>query len=79
VANDGARLKARLGTAWHVHALRAAVLRFGNDVAPIYLEVLRFSLGELAAARGFTVVDWRGYYCGHGGEQMTHYRAKLAK
>lgn len=78
VANDGARLKARLGGAWHVHTLRSAVPRFGNDLAPRYLEVLRFAIGELARPAGFDVVYWRGYYCGHG-DQMTHYRAKLER
>lgn len=52
------------------------VAKYGNKLAPIYLDVCRELLSEKAAHRGYKITRWAGYYCGHM-DQMTHYAAVL--
>jgi len=80
VVNDGLRQKLRVGGAWSVESLRAAVARFGNDLHGDYLAVCRWLLAEHAKAAGYTLRRFNGYYCGEGtgaGQQTTHYAALL--
>ncbi len=78
VVNDGLRQFIQLGGAWRYDELRDVVARRGNNLFPIYLDVLR-ELVELMASRiGFRLADWHGYYAGPSG-QMTHFRATLER
>lgn len=76
VVNDGLRQKVRIGGAWSVGSLHAAVQRFGNNLDPIYLDVCRWMVAQYAEAAGYTLRRFYGYYTGHG-QQMTHYAATL--
>lgn len=77
VVNDGLRQKLKIG-AWNVRSMTAMVTRYGNRLSDIYLDVCRELLSEKAAQRGYRLVRWAGYYCGHA-QQMTHYAAVLEK
>jgi hypothetical protein len=73
--NDGLRMKCKLTGGWDTDSLRPAVREFGNaTMYPQYVGVARWNLERLAGARGYTLTDWTGYYCGHG-DCMTHYAA----
>lgn len=78
VVNDGMRQKVKLGGAWHVGVLREAVDRRGNDLYPIYLDVVRELIATSVLRAGFSVAGWVGYYTGHG-NNMTHYWANLVR
>jgi hypothetical protein len=77
VVNDGLRQKVRIG-AWDVGTLQEIVMEYGNDLDGVYLEVCQELMQRKAAARGYEVERWAGYYCGHA-QQMTHYLAILRR
>lgn len=74
VVNDGLRQGVQIGKSWVIDALKGAVARHGNNLYPRYLEIARELVEELAGKAGFSLVHWRGYYCGHA-NGMTHYWA----
>jgi hypothetical protein len=76
LVNDGLRQKVKLGCAWNSASMSTVVLRRGNDLYPVYLEVCKELLQEKAALAGYRLDGFQGYYCGHLG-QMTHYWARL--
>jgi hypothetical protein len=78
IANDGARLKTKLGGAWSVKAFAPYVAKFGNDLFPVYLDVLKLAVEDHAKAAGFRIARWEGYYCGHA-DDLAHYWAHLEK
>jgi len=78
VVNDGLRQLLALGGAWRYELLRDVVAKRGNNLFPVYLDVLRELVEGMAARIGFRVTKWHGYYAGAGG-QMTHYRAVLRR
>lgn len=75
VVNDGMRQKLRIG-AWDVGSMAGMVAKYGNKLDGIYLDVCRELLSDKAAQRGYRLIRWAGYYCGHA-DQMTHYAAVL--
>ena len=78
VVNDGLRKRLRLGVAWSHPRTHAYVRRHGNNLYPVYLQVVREIVEEFAASIGFSVVGWHAYAMGGWGD-MTHYWAKLAR
>ena len=78
VVNDGLRQALGLGRAWDVKSMADMVLKYGNDLHPIYLEVCRELITEKAAQAGYTVSHFSGYYCG-ANQGMTHYLAMLRR
>lgn len=77
VVNDGLRQGLIIG-AWNVETMQRMVAKYGNKLAPIYLEVCQELMIEKAAQAGYDLDRWAGYYCGHG-KQMTHYLAILTR
>ena len=75
--NDGLRQKLVIG-AWDVGTMQGMVAKYGNKLAPIYLEVCRELMAEKAAQAGYDLDRWAGYYCGSG-KRMTHYLAILTR
>ena len=64
---------------WHSKSLEAVCARYGNGfLCSNYLEVCRELFDERAAAAGYVIERWTGYYCGHL-ETMTHYAAVLGR
>src|SRR3989304_3519644 len=78
VINDGLRQKCKMGGSWRASDLREEVEQHGNNLYPIYLEVVREKMEKVAARAGFKLTGWVGYYCGHAGD-MAHYWATLTK
>lgn len=78
VVNDGLRQSLSLGKAWTIHSLSKMVRTFGNDLHPIYLDVCKVMMADLAAKAGYCVEHFGGYYCGIH-QANTHYLAVLAK
>jgi hypothetical protein len=79
VVNDGLRQKLKLHGGWTSRSMERAVLTWGNDALhDNYLEVCREELELLAAAAGYRIDRWTGYYGGHA-QQMTHYAAVLTR
>lgn len=77
--NDGMRICLALGTASNVNVLKSAVVRHGNfGVFAEYLAVCRELLEEKAAAVGYVVRHWWGWYTG-ANSRITHYAAVLAR
>lgn len=75
--NDGLRQKLIVG-AWDVAILKPMVLKYGNELHPIYLDVCRELLEEKVAQAGYAVDYFGGYYCGRN-LHMTHFMAVLAR
>lgn len=78
VVNDGLRQFIMLGGAWRYEQLAEIVAKRGNNLFPVYLDVVRELVAGMAARLGFRLAGWHGYYAGAGG-QMTHYRAILER
>ena len=53
-----------------------ACRKYGNNIYPIYLDVLRDFLEQRAQEIGYHVTHWQGYYTGDM-KQMTHYYGRL--
>lgn len=75
--NDGLRQKLIVG-AWDVAVLKPMVLKYGNELHPIYLELCREMLEEKVAHAGYKVDYFGGYYCGRN-LHMTHFMAELLR
>jgi hypothetical protein len=78
VVNDGLRQKLASGSGWEVKALEGMVMKYGNDLHPIYLDICKELLGEVVANAGYRLERFHGYYCGHS-LAMTHYLGVLVK
>lgn len=78
VVNDGLRKRLPLGVAWSTPRVQRYVLKYGNNLYPVYLQVLREVVEDFAASIGFRVTAWHCYATGEWGD-MTHYWAKLAR
>lgn len=77
VCNDGLRQKLKLNGGWQTKAMQPIIAKYGNDrLFGCYLDVCRDLLGQIAGMAGYSINNWRGYYCGHA-QQMTHYAAML--
>jgi hypothetical protein len=75
VVNDGLRQKVRINGGWDVESLEHKVEKYGNRLYAIYLQVAEELMREKAAAVGYKLTRWRGYYTGAMGGDMTHYAA----
>lgn len=78
VVNDGLRQALGLGRAWDVKSMAGSVLKYGNDLHPIYLDICRELITEKVALAGYTVSHFSGYYCG-ANNAMSHYLAVLRR
>lgn len=78
VVTDGLRSKARMRASWSSGTLAEMVRRYGNELFPVYLQICRELMGVKAAAAGYTVAGFHGYYCGRM-NAMTHYAARLTR
>lgn len=78
VVNDGLRQSLSMGKAWTVKQLSGMVQRFGNDLHPVYLDVCKVLLQEKAAAAGYEIEHFGGYYCGVK-KFNTHFMAVLKR
>lgn len=78
VVNDGLRKKTMLGGSWHTHSLDQAVLKFGNNLFPIYDQVCKWIILNLAESINYELSRFFISYCGSG-QTMTHYAALLAR
>lgn len=78
VVNDGLRQKTKLGGAWHCQQLKGMVSQFGNNLFPVYLDVAKMKVAEIAKSAGYELAHWFGYYCG-AGQSMTHYWATFKR
>lgn len=78
VVNDGLRQKLHLNSGWDTGSLHHIVEKYGNSLYGRYLEICRELLQEKAAAAGYKVARFNGYYCGHS-HDMTHYAGILTK
>jgi hypothetical protein len=78
VVNDGLRQSLSLGKAWDVKSMKGMVLKFGNDLHPIYLDVCRELMEQKAAKAGYKVNHFGGYYCG-ANQANTHFMAVLCQ
>lgn len=78
VVNDGLRQKIRVGGAGDVKAMADMVLKYGNDLHSVYLEVCRELMQNKVQRCGYGVESFTGYYCGSS-QQMTHYVALLSR
>lgn len=76
--NDGLRRGLRIGAGWRYGSLKDAVLEFGADLHPVYLQVARWMLDQEAARGGYRMEDFRGFYGGHS-QGMTHYYGVLER
>jgi len=74
VVNDGTRQGLAMKGGWEMEALREAVERHGNRLHPVYLAVAKEMMADKAAAAGYKMTRWTGYYTGYA-KQMTHYAA----
>lgn len=78
VVNDGLRLSVKYGIAWHAGSLRDMVIKYGNDLHGIYLDICQELMIEKAATAGYHLTRWAGYYCGRRMD-LTHYLAILER
>jgi len=78
VVNDGLPQKVKIGAAWHTHALRGIVEKYGNDIFSRYLEVCEELLTEKVLGAGYVAQNFFGYYTGHS-KAITHYAAILKR
>lgn len=78
VTNDGQRHSVQLGKAWHIHALKPYVQKYGNDLHPIYKEVLQEVLTELAAKAGYRMTQHVAFYAGYN-DIMCHSMSVLER
>jgi len=76
VVNDGLRQKLASNSGWEVKVLEPMVLKYGNDLHPIYKEIALELLGLIVEEAGYTVSEYRAYYCGHSLTNL-HFLAKL--
>jgi hypothetical protein len=79
VVNCGLRQKLRINGAWLTGSMRSMVEKYGNDLHPVYLDlVCPELLSEYAGRVGYFLDDFLGYYCG-ASLQITHFLAVLQK
>lgn len=78
VVADGLRLVIQRGGIADMHGFEWFSHRFGNSPYSHYLECCQTAIREIAAARGYRLETWAGYYCGRN-DQMTHWWAALRR
>jgi hypothetical protein len=78
VVHDGVLPRLRLMGASGVGSLAEMGKRYGDKIAPFYLEVCRELVAGIAAPGGYGVTQWAGFYSGKSG-QNTHWLAILEK
>lgn len=78
VVNDGLRQNARLGDAWSVAVLQPAVVKFGNQLDPVYLQACRYLVEMHAAKAGYRLEHFGGWYTGKL-NQITHYLVEFVR
>lgn len=76
--NDGLRQKLHLQNGWDTTSLHGMVEKYGNDLYSRYLGICRELIEEKAAARGYKITRFNGYYCGRFND-MTHYAVLLKR
>ena len=76
--NCGLRHKLRLGGAWDTGSLAEMVLKYGNGLHDIYLQVCEEMIEIKAAQVGYTLSRFGGFYTGHL-KQMTDFFAILER
>ena len=74
--NDGLRQHTRLKKGVANESLSEAVIEFGENLFPVYLDVCRWLMEQKAGQAGYGLTRWAGYYCGKF-KNMTHYLARL--
>lgn len=72
---DGGRIKVQLGGAWQVGVFQEAVIHFGNNLYPIYLDVCAWWIERQAAQAGYRLSRFEGFY----DDKMTLYAFTLAR
>lgn len=75
VVNDGLRQKLRIKSD-NVQSMQGMVLKYGNKLAARYLQVCRELMEAKVGQAGYSMTDFRGYYCGNL-KAITHYYASL--
>lgn len=71
VTNDGARQAVQVGISWKIGLLKPYVERFGNDLYPVYREVLAVAIEDYAARAGYAVESHASLYSG-AHDNMAH-------
>lgn len=72
--NDGLRQRLRRGACNDVGSMATVAPRFGSRIRARYLQVCEFLMNEKAAAAGYRLSNFVGYYTG-AMEDITHYAA----
>jgi hypothetical protein len=78
VVQDGLRLKLAAGNGWEMEVLEPMIMRYGNDLHPVYQNVCHDLLELKAAQAGYALSRFGSYYTGHS-KAMTHFIAVLEK
>lgn len=78
VVNDGLRHSTCRGISWKIPNLQEMVVKFGNNLYPLYLEVCQELMIEKAGQAGYHLTRWAGYYAGYN-DLMSHYLAILER